>query len=771
MKKRLFAKCKTWVLTVGVLYSLPLTGQAQVPTINWDVTIGGKEKDVLNSFALTEDKGYIAGGTSTSGKSGEKGDESRGKEDYWVVKLDDRGRVEWERTYGGEDKDELGSVRPVKGGYIVGGTSLSNSGKGVEKEQDSKGGSDYWVLKLNERGDIEWQRTIGGDKDDQLAIVLETRDGGYIVGGTSASPKSGDKSEDTKGVDPRTGDGSDYWVVKLNSKGDIEWDRTIGGVAYAMLTDMLVVDEGYILGGYALPGKGNDKSEEGFKSYDFWIVKINERGDLMWDKVYGGDGNDQLTAMVAIEKDGFAIAGNSDSEPSGNKKDKPVKGTDYWMVKLNNEGDYEWDRVIGSEGSDYLVSIAAVERSFLLGGTSDGDRSGHKTEDKRAANMHDYWSVKIDEKGAVEWDKTMGGDRNELGGILYPTPDAGYIVAGSSNSDRKFEKTDGNRGDFDYWIIKLIGCTPTKTTENRQFCAGAGYTLPDGRVVKSAGTYTSIVKGKTGCDDTTVTILAEMPVYETVIYDTICAGTDYTLPDGRIVRNDGFFRCSFRTVANCDSVIVVSLSLKTIDTAYVSTAICAGGSYTLPGGRVVTDEGVYVDTFVTADGCDSVIVTSLSQDGIDTGVTVFSDELSANSADGTYEWIDCATNQPIPGATNRNYVPTESGEYAVKISLNGCVATSDCYEVELPTGVADMAANPGIRLYPNPAKGHFTVDAGALGAIEQLALINTMGATVYQLNPGQAVCHVPVSELPAGMYMIQIQTAAGVSSLKVQLLP
>src|SRR5690606_22807417 len=115
---------------------------------------------------------------------------------------------------------------------------------------------------------------------------------------------------------------------------------------------------------------------------------------------------------------------------------------DYWIVKLNPEGDYEWDKVIGSGGTDYLKSVQVVERNIILGGESDGERSGHKSEDPRAKNSSDIWVVKLNEKGDVEWDKTMGGDKSDMGGIIYATPDAGYIVGAYSSSGRANEKTD-----------------------------------------------------------------------------------------------------------------------------------------------------------------------------------------------------------------------------------------------------------------------------------------------------------------------------------------
>jgi hypothetical protein len=147
------------------------------------------------------------GGSSRSNVSGDKTKNSNGYIDYWVVKLNANGAIQWQNTIGGSGTDPLFTVQQTNdGGYILGGYSISDiSG---DKTENSFGLTDYWVVKLNEAGAIQWQNTIGGNRQDNLWSLKQTADGGYILGGSSDSNISGDKTENSKGE-------CDYWVIKL----------------------------------------------------------------------------------------------------------------------------------------------------------------------------------------------------------------------------------------------------------------------------------------------------------------------------------------------------------------------------------------------------------------------------------------------------------------------------------------------------------------------------------------------------------------------------
>ncbi|MDQ3291941.1 MAG: hypothetical protein M3Q05_11700, partial [Bacteroidota bacterium] len=158
-----------------------------------------------------------------------------------------------------------------------------------------------------------WDKTIGGSDWDVLSIVQQTQDGGYILGGYSYSNISGDKSQNNKG-------GYDYWVVKLNANGAKVWDRTLGGTSDDVLTSLQQTsDGGYILAGRSESGVGGNKSQPNKGESDYWVVKLNAKGNKVWDKSFGGSGNDYLYSVQQTSDGGYVLGGWSRSGFSGNK--------------------------------------------------------------------------------------------------------------------------------------------------------------------------------------------------------------------------------------------------------------------------------------------------------------------------------------------------------------------------------------------------------------------------------------------------------------------
>ncbi len=417
------------------------------PVLQWDKTIGGNDDDNIRFLQQTSDGGYILGGFSYSNTSGDKTDDSKGSADYWVVKLDASGNKEWDKTIGGSSDDFLRSLQQTSdGGYILGGYSTSNTSG--DKTEDSKGDQDYWVVKLDAGGNKVWDKTIGGNDYDALFSLQQTADGGYILGGYSLSNISDDKTEDSKGY-------YDYWVVKLDAGGNKMWDKTIGGSDLdALLSLQQTTDGGYILGGYSnSPGSG-DKTEDSKGDQDYWVVKLDAGGSKVWDRTIGGSDFDGLFSLQQTADGGYILGGYSQSNISGDKTEDNKGNGDYWVVKLYDSGTKMWDKTIGGSNTDVLNSLQhTTDGGYILGGYSYSGISGDKTEDSKGAQ--DYWVVKLDAGGSKEWDKTMGGSSADVLYSLQQTGDGGYILGGYSYSGISGDKTEANKGGMDYWVIKL----------------------------------------------------------------------------------------------------------------------------------------------------------------------------------------------------------------------------------------------------------------------------------------------------------------------------
>lgn len=450
-------------LSIGSTIGFSAILIAQVPTIQWENTIGGSSTDYIGDYSerqaiQTSDGGYLIGGWSTSNISGDKTQNAIGSADYWIVKTDANGLIIWDKTIGGTGADYLTSLLQTSdGGYLVGG--YSNSGISGDKTQNSYGGSDYWIVKLNSAGNIVWDLTLGGSgSGDILTSMVQTTDGGYFIGGWSNSNISGVKSENSNGGT------NDYWVIKLDASGTILWQNTIGGFGDEFLRTVLQTsDGGYVLSGESNSNIGVDKSENSIGGQDYWIVKLDNVGTIVWQNTIGGFFGDTPFSLRQTSDGGYIIGGYTPSGLGGDKTEPNYGGQDYWIVKLDNLGSIIWQNSIGGASNDFLTSIRQTsDGGYVVGGFSSSSISGDKTDPNLGGE--DYWIVKLDVTGNIVWQKTIGGSNSDR---LYTTEQVsggGYILVGWSNSNASSDKSE-NAANLDYWVVKLSsGCTPTSIT-------------------------------------------------------------------------------------------------------------------------------------------------------------------------------------------------------------------------------------------------------------------------------------------------------------------
>ena len=271
--------------------------------------------------------------------------------------------VQWNKTLGGNLFENLHSIVPTKDGeYLLGGNS--SSGISGNKSVANKGETDFWIVKINANGTKAWDKTYRGSGSEGLASIITTSDGGFLLGGDSSSGISGDKSEVSKG-------NYDYWVVKINANGLKLWDKAFGGGNNDFLYSMVETNDGrYLLGGtLTSKGSGGDIFSSILGSSDYWLIKVNSSGVKIWDKTFGGNGNENLNEILMTSDGGFLLGGSSSYGISGNKSEDTRGLDDFWVVKINSNGEKVWNKTFGGSGYDNLSSIVmGKDGSFLLGG-------------------------------------------------------------------------------------------------------------------------------------------------------------------------------------------------------------------------------------------------------------------------------------------------------------------------------------------------------------------------------------------------------------------
>lgn len=413
----------------------------------------------------------------------------------------------WQKSLGGSTTDEAYSIsQTTDGGYIVAGPSQSIDGQ-VTGHHGTPSNFDYWIAKINDTGAIQWENSFGGTADDILFSVQQTKDGGYILAGAAESidgdlstcdiweydywlikltstgalswkscygghgggafneafavqqtPDSGfvvagyTNSTDSGEVTGYHG-GNDYWILKTSPTGGFQWAKCLGGSASDICKGVHTTPGGgYIVCGSSSSGDGQVTGHKGIVGIpDYWVVKLDDTGGLSWEKSYGGSGTDQATSVIPTLDGGYIVVGNS------NSTDSQVTGNhggyDIWAVKIDDTGAIQWQRSLGGAGDEWATQVQqTLDSGYVISGYSDS-ASGQVTG---THGGNDYWIVKLSKKGYLQWQKALGGSGTDEAYSLQQTPDSGYIVAGGSNSTNG--DVTGNHGAYDFWVTKLSAC-------------------------------------------------------------------------------------------------------------------------------------------------------------------------------------------------------------------------------------------------------------------------------------------------------------------------
>lgn len=339
--------------------------------------------------------------------------------------------VQWQRTYGGSHWETTSAILELpEGGFLLGGQSFS--APGGTKTSTNFGDYDYWIVRLDRDGHALWDRSFGGSEQESFETCILTVDGGFVLAGRSFSPPGGNKTAANFG-------GADYWIVRTDAQGNKLWDRSFGGADWDECMSMVQTpDGGFLAGGRSQSGVSGNKSTHNSGGWDYWVIRLDAAGNKLWERSYGGTGYDALSGMVLTPDNGFLLGGSSASKRSGNKRGELYGGTDYWVVRIDSDGDVLWDQSYGGDNGDEAYGIVGTpDHGFVIGGWSDSPAgTGNKTAPKYG--ITDGWIVRADSDGNKLWDRSAGPtniNSSDYFWSLERTADGGFIVGGGSEGD------------------------------------------------------------------------------------------------------------------------------------------------------------------------------------------------------------------------------------------------------------------------------------------------------------------------------------------------
>ena len=398
---------------------------SQVPKIEWQKCIGTNSYEYIESGCKTKDGGIIIAGFS---------DDNYKSNNALIIKLNEFGIIEWQKSYGSKGNDRAnGIIQTSDGGFVFIGTTDSDDGQ----LENNHGSSDYWIVKITSMGNIEWQKCYGGSGTDEAYSVVETINGDYIIIGKSGS-EDGNISIN-KGKD-------DVWIIKLDSIGKMLWQKSIGGEYDDEASSIQnTLDTGFIIAGFSASDDG-DVNCPSDTYVDAWIVKMNNLGEIQWSKCIGGYNGDDAKCIQQTSDEGFVFTGRTVK----NKNYDGFPNFDVFVVKIDKNGFIEWEKIFGGSKWEEGNSIKQTkDGGYIIGGFS----SSNNGDLSKNQGCNDFWIIKIDSMGNIEWEKSLGGSGYEEAKSIILTSDGGYIVAGVTDSNDGDVK--GFHGEKDAWIVKL----------------------------------------------------------------------------------------------------------------------------------------------------------------------------------------------------------------------------------------------------------------------------------------------------------------------------
>lgn len=407
-----------------------------------------------------------------------------------------------EKSIGGENEEYLFDAIPTPDyGFLLLGSSTSNATDDIAKP--NKGGLDYFIWKMDENGNQEWQNSFGGAEDDILTSATITKEGGYILGGYSFSGKSGDKTEENEG-------NSDFWIIKLNPNGDIQWQKSIGAIGNEYLKKIIqTTDGGFLITGISDSPQSSLKTVSANESLDYWVIKLDANGKILWENSFGGKGLEEVISVTELNNN-YYIIGNSNSET-----DLIQDKIKYWQVtKLNDEGEiidqynhYEekeqqLDNIYVDQNSNEIILVgtqikdeqreifvssinqdlilnkkfkqkietaSVIKDISLLDSTTfliSGNNVKYQNKNGNINAVSSFKSEIYNKNGEVIWSKIVSGGHYDFLSKAITTRDGSLVLIGNSDSNQSGNKSSSTNGGQDFLIVKLGDKT---TTSLRQF--------------------------------------------------------------------------------------------------------------------------------------------------------------------------------------------------------------------------------------------------------------------------------------------------------------
>jgi len=394
-------------------------GYSHAQKVSWQKNLESGTQDFLSGLVITIDGQYLVSGSSIQKNQSPTGSDRNKGYDYHILKLDQQGQKVWEKYFSGNQHDYLSSTVSTKeGGFLLAGTSYSSLA--LDKKQKSNGSSDIWVIKIDENGEEQWQQTIGTRYGEEARSVTQTTDQGYVIAGSTNNPKLGHGSKDVL-------------LVKLDKTGRVIGQLVLGGKGLDEVEKIIPTrDGGVLLGIYSRSGiyEGQDRARVNSKD-------LNDATST----------NNNFSTSSSQDK-----TESYDTEFHGKSEVNYGEG-DYWVVKLDKNSKVQWEKNFGGSEDDHVRTMALTDSGYIIGGESRSETSGNKKA--KLEEGTDLWVLALDDDGNEQWQRSYNFKNRDVMMSLNTIKNSdsetkGFLIGGYTQSEGKVQKNDET-----FWMLYI----------------------------------------------------------------------------------------------------------------------------------------------------------------------------------------------------------------------------------------------------------------------------------------------------------------------------
>jgi len=727
---------------------------------------GDLGKDFVNDVCVDKDNNRIIVGTTQSTKSistkGAFQESSNGLIDGFISKWSITGELIWATYFGGEYDDYIHGVASDNHGniYVAGRTTSQKNIATKNALRTQIGGStDAFLAKFNAKGELIWSTYWGGSQIDAIERVAVSRNGKIaVVGGTFS-----DNGISTNNAHQTVkGRGDDGFVTVFNPDGSIYWSTYYGGADSDAVRDVSFNEEGEIL----VTGQSDSKSmiatiqshqRNHAGNLDAFIAKFDSTGKRLWGTYIGGTADDFGMGIDCDENGMIYVNGNTKSSTgiaTSGAYDTTLSGgiRDIALWKFSPKGKLLWGTYYGGVSHDYIYNIDYSNGRLLMTGYSMNEGFSYKTNVQDSLqSVLDGIIIEFDTAGDLFHSTYLGGQMNDfVTGAVYDN--LGQIVfAGNTLSPKGISTANGHQitksmNEDAMWgvIGSRIGFVNVSSCDS--------YSWQDSSYLTS-GIYSKTVDQNGSSDSLVVLNLTVLnPSYSDVSIQA-CAPFMWK---GKYIEQNGVYLDTLNGQANngCDSIVRLNAELFSPKLTKLSAIVC--GKYYWPNkGIDLVESGVYRDTIIGFQGCDSIIELDLKIHKLVARATVSGQTLSASSGE-SYQWLDCDLDfKPLLGATSATFNPTYTGFYAVEIKQGNCIDTSDCVYIEVETNEIDVS-DGRFQVFPNPINEDKRIHIVPRHKFSKFELRDFYGSLIGR---GKIVAdEIDLSQYSSGIFLLQLLT-------------